>query len=80
MLQQQLGVGANRIRLAHGAAPRKRPPQSGEAPPPETGEVLQDGKSLRDYGITSETHKSVVLDGHWSFKDQVTAAATLTPI
>ena len=32
----------------------------------DTGEVLQDGLSLQDYGITQD----VVLDGEWSFKDQ----------
>jgi hypothetical protein len=50
MLQRQLGVAANRMRLAHG----------------ETGEVLQDGKTLKDYGISSD----ITLDGIWSFKDQ----------
>ena len=50
MLQQQLGVSANRMRLAHG----------------ETGEVLQDGKTLKDYGISSD----ITLDGIWTFKDQ----------
>ena len=32
----------------------------------ETGEALQDGMTLEDYGIESD----ITLDGIWSFKDQ----------
>eukprot|EP01052_Picozoa_sp_SAG31_P036196 SAG31_NODE_4480_length_3200_cov_1.900355_3_plen_136_part_00 len=44
-------MAATRIRLLDGS----------------TGEILQDGRSLAEYGIERDT----VLDGQWSFADQV---------
>jgi hypothetical protein len=43
-LQYYLGVGATRIRLLNG----------------ETGEILQDGRSLRDHGIITVCHLPLV--------------------